>query len=91
MEISPDAWLHPFEKLSYILEGKMSEIEQLKERIRKSCISGIETAHIRDDYEPAGAMMIRTLTDSGEYVQRKTPAGNYDQKWRIFKKDFAPY
>lgn len=69
----------------------MSEIEQLKERINMSGIDGVETAHIRDDYDPAGAMMIRTLTDSGDYVQRKTPAGSFDQQWRIFKKGSAPY
>jgi hypothetical protein len=67
------------------------EMEQLKERIRKSYITGIETAHIREDYLPAGAMMIRTLTDSGEYVQMRTPAGSDDSKWRIFKKEFKPY
>lgn len=69
----------------------MSEIEQLKERIDKSGIEGVENAHIRGDYEPAGDMMLRILTDSGEYVQRKTPAHSFDAKWRIFKKGSEPY
>jgi len=67
------------------------ETEQLKTRIDNSGIEGVETAQIRDDYEPAGAMMIRYLTNSGEYVQRKTPAQSWDQKWRIFKKGNEPY
>ena len=69
----------------------MSEIEQLRERINLSAANGIETAHIRDDYEPAGDMMIAHLTNSGEYVQRRTPAHSFDSKWRIFKKGFEPY
>ena len=69
----------------------MSELEQLKNRIDKSGSDGVETAHIRDDYEPAGAIMIHTLSASGEYVQRKTPAGSFNQKWRIFKKGYEPY
>jgi len=69
----------------------MSEIEQLKNRIDDSGMDGVLTEHIRDDYEPAGQMMINQLTDSGEYVQRKTPAHSFNQKWRIFKKEFKPY
>jgi hypothetical protein len=69
----------------------MSEVEQLKERINNSGNDGVLTAHIRDDYEPAGAMMIRDLTSSGEYVQRKTPMHGIEQKWRIFKKGNEPY
>lgn len=69
----------------------MGELEQLKKRIDDSAVDGIETVHIRDDYEPAGAMMIQVLTDSGEYVQRKTPAHSFEQKWRIFKKGNEPY
>jgi len=68
----------------------MSEIDQLKNRIDSSGREGVLTAHIRDDYEPAGDMMIRSLTDSGEYVQRKTPMHSSDQKWRIFKKGMEP-
>ena len=69
----------------------MSEIEQLKKRIDDAGLSGVETAHIRDDYEPAGAMMIRDICESGEYVQRKVPPGSYDQKWKVFKKGMEPY
>ena len=69
----------------------MSEIEQLKKRIDASGFQGVETAHIRDDYEPAGAMMIRDICATGEYVQRKVPPGMYDQKWKVFKKENAPY
>ena len=69
----------------------MSEIEQLKKRIDDSGMDGIETSIVRDDYEPAGDMMMRGLLDSGEYVQRKTPAHSFDQKWRIFKSGNEPY
>jgi len=69
----------------------MMEMEQLKKRIDESGIDGIETAHIRDDYEPAGQMMINNLTESGEYIQRKTPAHSFDAKWRIFKNGLEPY
>ena len=69
----------------------MDEIEQLKKRINESSIIGVETAHIREDYEPVGQMMINRLTESGEYVQRRTPAQSFDLKWRIFKKGFEPY
>ena len=69
----------------------MSEIDQLKQRIDDSGMEGIETAIVRDDYEPAGDMMMRGLMDSGEYVQRKTPMHSFDQKWRIFKKGNEPY
>lgn len=64
----------------------MSELEQLKKRIDNSGAEGVLTAHIRDDYEPAGQMMINSLTESGEYAQRKTPMHSFDSKWRIFKK-----
>lgn len=69
----------------------MSKLEQLKSRIDKSGPKGVETAHIRDDYEPAGAIMIKTLSDSGEYVQRRTPMHSFDAKWRIFRKGSEPY
>jgi hypothetical protein len=69
----------------------MGEIEQLKKRIDDSGMDGVETAHIRDDYEPVGQMMINHLTSSGGYVQRKAPAHSFDQKWRIFKKGNEPY
>lgn len=69
----------------------MGEIDQLKIRIDNAGSQGVETMHIRDDYEPAGQMMIQNLTDSGKYVQRKTPAHSFDQRWRIFKKGKEPY
>jgi hypothetical protein len=69
----------------------MSELQQLKKRIDASGINGVENAQIREDYEPAGDMMLRELTDSGEYIQRKTPAHSFEQKWRIFKKGNEPY
>jgi len=77
--------------LNYKRNQPMMEIEQLKKRINDSGVNGVELAHIRDDYEPAGDMMIRYLTDSDEYVQRKTPAHNFDQKWCIFKRESKPY
>jgi len=69
----------------------MGEIEQLKKRIDGAGGGGVETAHIRYDYAPAGQMMINHLTDSGDYVQRKTPAHSWVQKWRIFRKGNEPY
>ena len=69
----------------------MSELDQLKRRIDESGKSGVETAQIRDDYEPAGAMMIQNICASGEYIQRKVPPGMYDQKWKVFKKGMEPY
>jgi hypothetical protein len=69
----------------------MGEIEQLKKRIDGSELTGVKTAHIREDYEPTGDMMIRNLTDSGEYVQRRTPMHSHNSEWKIFKKGFEPY
>ena len=69
----------------------MNELEQLKNRINNSGFGGIKTAHVRDDYEPIGDMMMRDLMDSGEYVQRKVPMQSFDQHWRIFKKEYQPY
>jgi hypothetical protein len=69
----------------------MSELEQLIKRIDKSGVRGVDTAAIRDDYDPVGAMMIRDLTASGDYVQRKVPPGSWDQTWKIFKKGMEPY
>lgn len=69
----------------------MSELELLQKRIDISGTNGIETAHIRDDYEPAGNLMIKSLSDSGEYVQRKSPPHSFDAKWRIVKKGNEPY
>ena len=72
-------------------EMSMSEVEQLKKRIDASGREGVETAHIRDDYEPAGAMMIRDICATGDYVQRKVPPGGFNQKWKVFKKGVEPY
>ncbi len=69
----------------------MSELEQLKQRIDASGQEGIESAIVRDDYEPAGDMMIRGLVDSGEYIARRTPAYSAHSSWRIFKKGMEPY
>lgn len=69
----------------------MTELEQLKKRINDSKLNGVETAHIRNDYEPAGDMMIANLTNSGEYVQRRAPAHSFNSEWRIFRKGFEPY
>lgn len=69
----------------------MGELEQLKKRIDDSGFVGVENAHIRDDYEPVGGVMLQTLTCSGGYVQRKVPPHSFTQKWRIFKKGYEPY
>lgn len=70
--------------------GKVTELEQLKKRINESGMEGVETAHIRDDYEPAGQMMINTLVESGEYVTRKVGLFMGEQKWKIFKSGMEP-
>ena len=64
----------------------MSEIEQLKNRIDDAGPAGVLTAHVRDDYEPAGDMMMNGLMESGEYVQRKD-----GYEWKIYKKGMEPY
>ena len=69
----------------------MSEIEQLKKRIDESGMSGLETAYIRDDYDPAGDLMINHLTGSGEYVTRKVPMHDFNAKWRVYKAGMEPY
>lgn len=69
----------------------MNELEQLKQRIDASGPGGVATAHIRDDYEPVGDMMIASLCADGSYVQRKVPIGSrYLMTWKIFKKGFEP-
>lgn len=74
---------------------QMSELEQLKNRINESGLEGIETKHIRDDYDPAGDMMIDSLIRSGEYVLRIITSyinENTDEyKWKIFKEGNEPY
>jgi len=67
------------------------EMEQLKERILNAGFSGIENAHIRDDYKPAGDMMLNSLMESGDYVQRKGFGHGVDSTWRIFKRGYEPY
>ena len=69
----------------------MSETDQLKKRIDASGTEGIKTAIIRDDYEPAGDMMMNHLCADDEYVQRKTPMHSFDAEWRIFHSDSKPY
>jgi hypothetical protein len=70
----------------------MSEIEQLKERIRKSGSNGVLTARIRDDYEPAGDMMIQALINSGDFVTRRYSINGFSPgEWRIFAIRFDPY
>ena len=69
----------------------MSELEQLKKHINDSGTRGMETAHVREDYEPAGDIMMMLLLESGEYVQRRFPAYTSNSKWFIYKKGFEPY
>lgn len=69
----------------------MSELDQLKKRILDSGHIGLETAVIREDYEPAGDMMMKMLTKSGEFVQRKVPPGCWEQKWKMFSAENDPY
>ncbi len=69
----------------------MSEIQQLRRRVNNSGVDGVLTAHVRDDYDPAGDLMISQLVDSGEFVTRRTPANSLQSKWRIFKSGNEPY
>jgi hypothetical protein len=69
----------------------MSELEQLKNRIDDAGKDGVLTEHVRDDYEPAGQMMIQGLCNTGQYIQSKGMGNGCDQEWRIFKSEFAPY
>lgn len=70
----------------------MSEIEQLKERIKKAAFDGLETSTIRNDYEPAGQMMINSLVDSGEFVSRRDQGldGLNSGSWKVWAVEFAP-
>ena len=70
----------------------MSEIDQLKERIENSRTEGVETAHIRDDYEPAGQMMINNLVLSGEFITRReaTNIRGGRGEWKIFAVGYEP-
>jgi hypothetical protein len=69
----------------------MSEIEQLKKRIEESGIDGILTAIVRDDYEPAGDMMIKGLVDSSEFTTRRVSSSIGNSEWKIFKSGLEPY
>ena len=72
----------------------MSEIEQLKQRIKDSGPEGITTAIIKDDYEPAGQMMITGLVNSGEFISRRQVShGGSDPmgEWKVWAKGFEPY
>lgn len=70
----------------------MSEIEELKKRIIDSYYDGLETAHIRDDYEPIGQQMISQLCSSGEFWQQRAPGnfGVWDGPWKIWASEFKP-
>lgn len=61
----------------------MSELDQLKERINSSGPEGIENAIVREDYEPAGDMMLRNLLATNEFIARKGHGRGLDQKWRM--------
>ena len=70
----------------------MSELDQLKRRIKKREYDGIATAIIKDDYEPAGQMMINALVDSGEFISRRDlPAYGVGGDWKVWAKGFEPY
>ena len=69
----------------------MGELKQLKERIEKSAYNGIKTAFVRDDYAPAGDMMIAGLVDSGEFITRRVSTAFDESEWRIFSVEFKPY
>jgi hypothetical protein len=67
----------------------VSELQQLKDRVNEANFSGLTTAIIKEDYEPAGQMMINQLVESGEYISRRD---NFDvgSPWKVWKKEFAP-
>ena len=71
----------------------MSELEQLKKRIKDSAYDGIATAIIKDDYEPAGQMMITGLVNSGEFISRRQVSRvRYGPtEWKVWHKGFEPY
>lgn len=70
----------------------MSELNQLKERIKASAFDGLETSIIRDDYEPAGQMMISQLCESGDFVSHRSKGdfGLNDGPWKVWAVEFAP-
>jgi hypothetical protein len=70
----------------------MSEIEELKKRIKDAGYAGLETAIIREDYEPVGQMMIRQLTESGQFISQRSPGsyGIWDGPWKVWSTEFSP-
>ena len=70
----------------------MSELQQLKDRIKGSGIDGVETAHVRDDYKPVGDLMLKRLVDSNEFRTRRVVSHDgLDSRWKIFKAGLEPY
>lgn len=69
----------------------MSELEQLKQRIDDSGIEGLKNADIKNDYAPAGNLMLDQLTQNCGYVQRRVPRMGHVSDWRIFKRGCEPY
>lgn len=70
----------------------MSEIEQLKKRIRDAGFDGLETSIIRDDYAPIGQMMISQLCESGEFISQRSQGefGFHDGPWKVWARAFTP-
>ena len=70
----------------------MSEIEQLKNRIKAAAYDGLATSIIKDDYEPAGQMMITQLTESGEFVSWRGRGESLFSVglWTVWAVEFAP-
>ena len=61
---------------------KMNQRGELMELIEKSGTTGIPTDVIREEYEPAGDLIIKHLIESGHYVTKKVGT---DNEWTIFK------
>lgn len=72
----------------------MSELEQLKQRIIKANYEGLETSIIRDDYSPAGQLMINELCESGEFFSQRKPDetlyGINGGPWKVWASEFKP-
>ncbi len=68
----------------------MSEIQQLKDRIRKQKFEGLSMKIIREDYEPAGDMMMNGLVDNGEFIIRFAMTGIRSGHYRIFATEYKP-
>lgn len=70
----------------------MSELDQLKQRIIDSQYEGVETAHIREDYEPIGQQMISDICSSGKFISQRS-RGVFDVNdgpWKIWAVEFQP-